>query len=72
MSNPQEVLPLSKVALEAHALGGLKCRDDTPLDLLAGLSGSFACSPVLPSRLIEVRNKSFAIEVRSAAFQEYL
>jgi hypothetical protein len=37
---------LPKLTLEAHALGDLKARDDAPLDLLAGLSGSFARSPV--------------------------
>ena len=31
-----------------------KRRDDTPLDLLAGLSGSFARSPIFPPGLIEV------------------
>jgi hypothetical protein len=33
---------LSKIALEAHALGDLEARDDAPLDLLAGLSGALA------------------------------
>ena len=28
------MLPLAKVALEAHALGNLKAGDDAPLDLL--------------------------------------
>jgi hypothetical protein len=42
--NPQQVLPLAKVTLEAHALGDLEARDDTSLDLLAGLAGSFAAS----------------------------
>jgi hypothetical protein len=37
---------LTKFALEAHALGDLEACDDTPLDLLAGLSGGFAPSPV--------------------------
>ena len=36
-----------KFALEAHALGDLKARDDTPLDLLTRLSGGFARSPIL-------------------------
>jgi hypothetical protein len=36
------VLPLPEFALEAHALGDLKRRDDTPLNLLAGLSGVLA------------------------------
>jgi len=38
ISDPQEVLPLAKLALEAHALGDLECRDHAPLDLLAGLA----------------------------------
>jgi hypothetical protein len=38
------MLPLGKFSLKAHALGDLKRRDDAPLDLLAGLSGSFARS----------------------------
>ena len=41
------VLPLAKIALEAHALGYPEARDDAPLDLLAGLFGSFARSPKL-------------------------
>jgi hypothetical protein len=60
ISDPQEALPLAKLTLKAHALGDLECRDDTPLDLLAGLSGSFARS--LPPGLIEVRNKSIAFD----------
>jgi hypothetical protein len=35
ISNTQEGLPLAKVALEAYALGDLKRRDDTSLDLFA-------------------------------------
>ena len=46
ISDPQEALPLAKVALKAHAFGDLEYRDDTPLDLLAGLSGGFARSPI--------------------------
>jgi hypothetical protein len=41
-ANPQQVLPLAKVTLEAHALGDLEARDDTPLDLLTGLPGALA------------------------------
>ena len=62
MSNPQEVLPLAKIALKAHALGNLERRDHAPFDLLAGLSGSFAGPPIFPSGLIEVRNKSVALD----------
>jgi hypothetical protein len=61
-SQPQKVFPLAKFAVEARALGDLECRDDAPLDLLAGLSGSFARSPVSPPGLIEVRNKSVALD----------
>ena len=61
-SNPKQVLPLAKFALEAHALGDLKRRDDTPLDLLAGLPGCFAGPPVFPPGLIKVRNKSIALD----------
>ena len=54
IANPQQVFPLAKLSLKAHALGDLEARDDTPLDLLAGLSGSFPRSSVLPAGLIEV------------------
>jgi hypothetical protein len=40
ISDPQQVFPLLKVALEAHAFGDLKGRDDARLDLLAGLPGA--------------------------------
>ena len=40
--NPQQALPLAKFALESHALGHPKCRDDAALDLLAALSGVIA------------------------------
>ena len=53
---------LTKIALEAPALSSLERREDTPLDLLAGLSGSLARSPVFPPGLIEVRNKSVAFD----------
>jgi hypothetical protein len=42
ISDPQQVFPLAKVALEAHALGDLKCRDDAALDLLSTLACPFA------------------------------
>jgi hypothetical protein len=41
ISNQQKVLPLAKLALKAHALGDLKARDHTALDLLAGLPRQF-------------------------------
>jgi hypothetical protein len=40
ISDPQQVLPLAKFALKAHAFCNLEARDDTSLDLLARLSGS--------------------------------
>jgi hypothetical protein len=40
--NPQQLLPLPEVTFEAHAPGNLKRRDQTALDLLAGLPGSLA------------------------------
>jgi hypothetical protein len=54
ISNTREALPVAKFALKANALGNLECRDDAPLDLLAGFPGSFAGSPVRPPGLIEV------------------
>ena len=42
--NPQQPLPLPQLTFEAHALGNLKRRDQTALDLLVGLPGSFAFS----------------------------
>jgi hypothetical protein len=40
ISDPQEVLPLSKVALEADALRDLERRDHAALHLLSALSGA--------------------------------
>jgi hypothetical protein len=54
---------LQKFALKAHALGNPEGSDDIPLDLLAGLPGSFAGSSAFPSSLIEVRDKSVATGV---------
>ena len=45
------MFPLTKIALEAHALGDLKCSDNAPLDLLAlpaELEGKSA--PQIPAR----------------------
>jgi hypothetical protein len=47
ISNPQQVFPLAKFSLKAHALGDVEARDDARLDLLAGLSGGFAGSSIL-------------------------
>jgi hypothetical protein len=52
IADPQQMLPLPELALEAHAFSDLKCRDDTPLDLLPRLSGCLACSTRLPAGLI--------------------
>ena len=51
ISDPQQILPLPQFPFEAQALGDPKRRDDAPLDLLAGLPGSFVGSPKLPSGL---------------------
>jgi hypothetical protein len=48
---------LAEIALKAHALGDLKRRDGTSLDLLARLSGCFAG----PRIFSPVRNKSVAL-----------
>jgi hypothetical protein len=55
------ILPLAKLALEALAFGHLKRRDDTSLDWLAGLSRSFARSPIGVADLKE-RNKSVVLD----------
>jgi hypothetical protein len=41
IADPQQVLPLAKVTLEAKTLGNLESRDQTAFDLLAALSGTF-------------------------------
>jgi hypothetical protein len=43
-------LPMAKVALKSHALGGLECREYAPLDLLAGLSGCFGYAMIVALR----------------------
>jgi hypothetical protein len=48
--------------LKPHALGNLECRNDTPPDLLPGLSGSLARSTVFPAGLVRMRNKSVALD----------
>jgi hypothetical protein len=53
----QKVFPLTKIALEAHALGDLKCSEDAPLDLLASLP-KWKESLRLRSRLGEEKNTS--------------
>ena len=62
IAHPQQLLPLPKVALEAHALRDPEARDDIPLDLFPGLPGGFARPPKLPSRLIEMRDKSIVLD----------
>ena len=59
---------MAKFALEAHALGNLERRDDTRVDLLAGLSGTFARSPILPPGLIEVTIPTI---MANEVFQDY-
>ena len=46
------MLPLAKFAVEAHAPGDPEGRDEAPLDLLAGLPGSFCSFDETPARLI--------------------
>ena len=41
------MLPLAKFALEPDTLGYQECRNDAPLDLLAGFPSSFARSTVV-------------------------
>lgn len=43
--NPQQVFPLPDFALEAHALGNLKGRDDATLDVHAGPFQSVGITP---------------------------
>ena len=57
IANQQRVLPLSEVALEAHALGNLKRRDYSTLECLAALSGSFARGAKFLPRPVEVSRK---------------
>ena len=58
ISNLEEMLPLAKFALKAHALGDPECRNDARLDLLAGFSGGFVCPPKFPAGLVKMRHKS--------------
>ena len=60
ISDPQQALPLAKIALEAYALRDLECRDHASLDLLAGFACCFAGPPVFPPGLIEMRSKPIA------------
>ena len=53
---------MARFALKAHALRDLEACDDAPLDVLAGLPGIVACSPVFPPSLIEVGAKSIALD----------
>jgi hypothetical protein len=62
--NPQEFLPLTKVALETHACRNPETRDDAPLNLLPGFSGSLARSPILSSGWIEMRSKPIVSDGR--------
>jgi hypothetical protein len=66
MANRQsaEGAPLPKVALEAHALGDLKRRDQAALDWLAGLSGSIASRAVFPARPVEMSGELLRRPVR--------
>jgi hypothetical protein len=55
-------VPIRELRSKPTVIGGLKRRDDTSLDLLAGLSGGFARSSVFPAGLIEVGNESVAFD----------
>jgi hypothetical protein len=48
------VLPLAKVAFEAHTFGHLKRCDETALNPLASLVGTLASGAVFSSRPVEV------------------
>jgi hypothetical protein len=54
ISDPQQLLPLPKVAFEAHAFGNLESRDDASLDLLPAFSRSITSGPVFLPRTVEV------------------
>jgi hypothetical protein len=58
--NPQQVLPLAKLALKTEALRDLESRDDAALDLLASLAGELASAPVVFARSINVSCESDA------------
>ena len=49
ISNPEQVLPVAKLPLEAHALGDLKARDDAPLDFACRTSRLFRRPADTPS-----------------------
>jgi hypothetical protein len=58
ISDPQQILPLTKVTLEAHALRDPKRRNDATFDCLAALSRSLARKSKFPPRPVEVSRKS--------------
>jgi hypothetical protein len=55
---------LAKIALKAHAFGDLEGRDDAAVYALARLPGGFARSTMFPAGLIEVSDKSVALDGR--------
>jgi hypothetical protein len=62
IANPQQVFPLAKVALEAHALRDLEGGDDAALDWLAALSSALARLPCVgraPSNAASEKNRRF-------------
>jgi hypothetical protein len=61
-SIPEQVLPVARFSLKAHALRNLEARDHALLDLLAGFPGCFAGPPVRPPGLIEVGDKSVTLD----------
>jgi hypothetical protein len=55
------VFPPAKIALEAQALGDLKCSDQATLDLLSAFAGSIASWAVFPARPVEVSGEFAAV-----------
>jgi hypothetical protein len=58
IANAQQVFLLAKLALESHALGDSKRRDEAALDLLAS---PLAHEPVFPAGLVKVCRKSVSV-----------
>ena len=52
--NPNSSSPFARIALAIQSFGNLERREDPPLDLLAGFSGSFAGPAILSAGLIIV------------------
>jgi hypothetical protein len=61
ISGPQQILPLKKVALKAHACRNPETRDDASLDLLSGakLRGAASASKAPRSQLHVGTDRAF-------------